>query len=85
MYSLVFTEVAKKQLEKLDSRLKGQVEKGLHRISQNPKLGKPLRGELKGIWSERVATFRVLYKIYDHRVEVLILTVEHRKKVYRGH
>ena len=59
--------------------------KGLERIRTNPKHGKPLRDELKGVWSERVATFRILYKIYEHEVEVLILTVEHRKSVYGGH
>lgn len=85
MYHLVFTETAKKQLDDLEPRIKRQVEKGLDRISKYPKLGKPLRGELKGVWSERVATFRILYKIYEHEVEVLILTIEHRRSVYGGH
>ena len=85
MYALLFTEKAKKQYEKLNSRLKGQVDKGLKRISMRPHEGKPLRGELKGIWSERVATFRILYKIYEKEIEVLVLIIEHRKTVYGGH
>lgn len=85
MYSLVFTELAKGQYENLNARLKGQVDKGLARISKNPKMGKPLRGDLKGIWSERVATFRILYKIQEADIEILILVVEHRRSVYGGH
>jgi len=85
MYGLVYTDKAKEQYEALDSRLKRQVDKGLERIRQNPQLGKPLRGELKGIWSERVATFRILYKIYNNEVEVVVLVIEHRKSVYGGH
>ena len=85
MYEIVFTETAKIQYERLTGRLKAQVDKGIDRISKNPLLGKPLRGELKGIWSERVATFRVLYKIKEHEVEVIILVIEHRKSVYGGH
>jgi mRNA interferase RelE/StbE len=85
MYGLVYTDKAKEQYEALDARLRRQVDKGLERIRQNPQLGKPLRGELKGIWSERVATFRILYKIRNKEVEVVILVIEHRKSVYGGH
>lgn len=85
MYVLLFTKTAKRQMDKLDMRIRRQVEKGLERISKAPRLGKRLRGELKGIWSERVATFRILYKIREAEVEVLVLTIEHRKIVYGGH
>ncbi len=85
MYDLLFTETAKAQYEKLDSRLKKQVDKGLERIAANPKTGKPLRGELKGIFSERVATFRILYKIQKKEIQVLVLVIEHRKSAYGGH
>ena len=85
VYRLLFTERAKQQYDALDARLKQQVDKGLDRITRNPKLGKPLRGQLRGIWSERVATFRILYKLYEEEIEVLILIIEHRKSVYGGH
>ncbi len=85
MYQILFTDKARRQYDALDARLRKQVDKGLTRIATNPKLGKPLRDDLKGIWSERVSTFRILYKIYEHRVEVLVLVIEYRKLVYGGH
>ena len=85
MYAILFTEQAKKQYEALEGKLRRQVDKGLQRIARAPKRGKPLRNELKGIWSERVATFQILYKIYEQQVEVLVLVIEHRKSVYGGH
>lgn len=85
MYLLLFTDIAKRQYEGLSPRLKRHVDKGLERIIKNPENGKPLRGELKGIWSERVSTFRILYKIYKSQIEILVLTIEHRKSVYGGH
>jgi len=85
MFGLIYTDKAREQYEALDARLRRQVDKGLERIRQNPQSGKPLRGELKGIWSERVATFRILYRIRNREVEVLILVIEHRKSVYGGH
>lgn len=85
MYRVIFTAKAKKQYQTLGKRLKRQVDKGISRIARNPKIGKPLGGELKGIRSERVSTYRILYKIYEDRIEILILVIEHRKSIYGGH
>jgi mRNA-degrading endonuclease RelE of RelBE toxin-antitoxin system len=85
VFELVFTETAQVQYDGLNPRLKKQVDRGLERVAANPRGGKPLGGSLKGIWSERVATFRILYRIFDERIEVLVLVIEHRKSVYGGH
>ncbi|MDX2053543.1 MAG: type II toxin-antitoxin system RelE/ParE family toxin [Polyangiaceae bacterium] len=73
------------QYEQLDPRLTRQIDKALGRIQSQSEMGKPLRGELHGIWSERVSLFRILYKINRSTIEVLILVIEHRKLVYGGH
>lgn len=50
----------------------------------NPhRVGKPLRGDLLGIWSARRGTYRVLYRINDSSREVIVLRVEHRRDAYR--
>jgi len=85
VFELVFTRTAQKQYDRLNPRLRKQVDRGLDRIAANPRGGKSLGGSLKGIWSERVATFRILYKILDERIEVLVLVIEHRKSVHGGH
>jgi len=85
VYRLVFTELARHQYDELAPRLARQVDKALGRLQANPQTGKPLRGELHGIWSERVSSFRILYKINRPTIEVLILVIEHRKLVYGGH
>ncbi len=50
-------------------------------LKENPKAGKPLVGPLKGRWSLRVGDYRILYEIT--RETVVILTVNHRREVYR--
>lgn len=82
---LVFTQTAQRQYDRLNPRLRKQVDRGLERVAHNPRGGKPLGGSLKGIWLERVATFRILYKIFDERIEVLVLVIEHRKSVHGSH
>lgn len=50
----------------------------------NPhRVGKQLRGDLAGIHSARRGTYRVLYRINEHRHEVVVLRVEHRRDAYR--
>lgn len=47
-------------------------------------VGKPLRGELAGIWSARRGTYRVLYRIVEESHEVVVLSVQHRRDAYRA-
>jgi len=52
-------------------------------IAEPRRVGKPLRGELTGIWSARRGTYRILYRIHDDPGEVIVLRIEHRRDVYR--
>jgi mRNA interferase RelE/StbE len=47
--------------------------------------GKPLLGELKGYWRLRVGDYRVIYKIKEDIVEVLVIKVGIRRddEVYK--
>lgn len=47
------------------------------------RVGKPLRGDLAGVWSARRGTYRVLYRIHERRREVVVLRVKHRRDAYR--
>lgn len=53
-------------------------------IEQPRRVGKPLRGELAGIWSARRGTYRILYRVRDQPPEVIVLRIEHRRDAYRG-
>ena len=45
--------------------------------------GKALAGELAGFWRYRVGAYRLICRIEDERLVVLILEVGHRREVYR--
>lgn len=54
-------------------------------LVENPqRVGKPLRGDLAGIYSARRGTYRVLYRINEPLHEVVVLRIDHRRDVYRG-
>ena len=53
-------------------------------LLDNPRrVGGALRNELKGVWSARRGTYRILYRIDDQRREVIDLRTGHRRDIYR--
>jgi mRNA interferase RelE/StbE len=46
------------------------------------RFGRPLTGDLKGLWRYRVGDYRIVAAIEDNRFIVLIVTVGHRREVY---
>jgi mRNA interferase RelE/StbE len=53
-------------------------------LAENPyRVGKALRFELEGKHSARRGNYRVVYEIFDTRVEVQNIAVRHRADAYR--
>lgn len=53
-------------------------------IANPHRLGKPLRGDLAGLWSARKGTYRILYRINDDLREVIVVRIEHRRDANRA-
>jgi mRNA interferase RelE/StbE len=52
--------------------------------SQDPRrLGQALTGDRKGLWRYRVGDYRIVAAIEDDRFVVLVVTIGHRREVYR--
>ena len=53
-------------------------------LANNPhRVGKALRAPLEGLYAARRGEFRVIYRIDETQVLVLVVTIEHRRDVYR--
>ena len=83
MLELSYTAEAKSRIKRLNIRVKRQLEKALGRISGDPALGKRLTGELSGFVSYRLGDYRVLYKVFHSENKIIVMTVGHRKDVYK--
>ena len=44
--------------------------------------GKPLHGLLKGLWRYRIESYRILCKIEDDTLTILVIAAGHRSKIY---
>lgn len=53
-------------------------------LAENPRrVGKRLRAPLEGLHVARRGEFRVVYRIDEGSVTVLVVTIRHRQSVYR--
>ena len=68
--------VAREVRDFLEKRIKG---------ADDPTLfGKPLRGALKGFWRYRIKDHRILCRLEDRVLIVVVIAVGHRSTVYDG-
>ena len=72
-----------KFLKKLDKNEREIVFKKIEKLSKNPEMGKSLTGNMVGIHSLRIGKFRVLYRILNERLIVIVIDIGHRKNVYK--
>jgi len=84
VYKVAYLDSVEEDLKKLD---KSTVKKILNRIetylAQDPKgLGKPLKGDFQGYWRYRWGDYRVIYKISEREILILVLRISNRKDVY---
>jgi mRNA interferase RelE/StbE len=83
LYSLKIKQSAFNEIQRLDKPDRKRLVEAIDNLTDNPHVGKLLKGEFSGLRRIRVGSFRVIYEINEGEVLVLILRIAHRKKVYR--
>jgi len=83
MYTVLFSDEAMHAVKRLDAKTKSQIRKAVDRIALDPFEGKELKAELRGMYSYRSGDYRIVYSVEKERIVVMILTVGHRKDVYK--
>lgn len=86
-WNVELSESADRDLGKLDPQARNRILRFLHervaRLDDPRSLGQALRGSRLGeFWRYRVGDYRLMSKIEDDRLVVLVLRVGHRKEIY---
>lgn len=86
-YSIEYDPKVIKQLRKMDpqsSRLLLQwINKNIVHCEDPRISGKALTGNYSGFWRYRVGQFRIITKIEDDKLIILVVSIDHRKNIYR--
>jgi len=87
IWTVEIDDRAAKELRKLDPGVQGRILRFLRErvaTAGDPRrLGRPLTAAKTGLWRYRVGAYRLVCRIEDERVVVLLLTIGHRREVYR--
>ncbi len=87
-YSVELSAEVDRELSKLDRQHSKRILKFLHeplaKLDDPRSVGQALHGSQLGeFWKYRVGDYRLICKIEDDRLVVLVLRVGHRKEIYR--
>ncbi|WP_415713759.1 type II toxin-antitoxin system RelE family toxin [Maridesulfovibrio sp.] len=85
-WTVEYTSKAKKSLRKLDKKVAERILDYMDDLPEDPRgKGKALLGNLDGFWRYRVGDYRVLAKLEDDKLIILVVEAGHRRKIYGGH
>ena len=82
-YSIRFTSTSRKQFQAFTVKVREELANVLEELAKDPLMGKPLQGPLKGLRSYRIGKLRIVYKQIKTHLEVIVISIERRKSVYR--
>jgi mRNA interferase RelE/StbE len=86
-WKVSFLIKARKQLESLDQAAQKRILNFLFErllASPDPRLlGKTLVGELEGLIRYRVGDYRLICRLEDRALTILVIEVGHRREIYR--
>lgn len=84
VYSVELTTGAEKQLDKLPDATRNRIIDVLERLGENPRHPgiKKLAGE-EGLYRVRAGDHRIVYRVEDNRLLVLVVKIGHRREIYR--
>ena len=83
MYAVEFLPSAVRTLAKLEPVVRRRIARRIDRLAEDPRSGAvKLRG-VDDVWRARVGDYRILYLIEDDRLVVVVISVGHRRDVYR--
>jgi mRNA interferase RelE/StbE len=86
-WRIEFVPSAAKELKKLGkteaARIVGTLETRIAARDDPRELGSALAGDLGGLWRWRIGDYRVVARIENERITILVVRVAHRREVYR--
>lgn len=82
-YQVILPKSVQKELDRLPDEIAKRILTRLTALETNPRPAdvKKLKG--RDAWRLRVGDYRVIYEIHDRVLQILVITIGHRRDVYR--
>ena len=83
IYSVFIEKSAKKELTKIGLPDRDRIITAIRKLSENPRPLKVKKLTGREAWRIRIGNYRVIYEIKDDQLIVLVITIGHRREIYR--
>jgi mRNA interferase RelE/StbE len=82
-YQVILPKSVQKELDRLPDDVANRILQRLAGLETNPRPAdvKKLKG--RDAWRIRVGDYRVIYEIHDRVLQIIVITVGHRREIYR--
>lgn len=82
-FQVILPKSVQKELDRLPDEITNRILTRLSALETNPRPAdvKKLKG--RDAWRIRVSDYRVIYEIHDRVLQIIVITVGHRREVYR--
>jgi mRNA interferase RelE/StbE len=82
-YRVILPKSVQKELDRLPDEVVRRILARLAQLETDPRPAdvKKLKG--RDAWRIRVGDYRVIYEIHDRQLEILVITIGHRREIYR--
>ncbi|MGI8416720.1 MAG: type II toxin-antitoxin system RelE family toxin [Nakamurella sp.] len=84
-YQVTLTPAAARQLRKFDPQVRRRLQAAIELLATQPR--PPAATQLvggAGEWRVRTGDYRVVYEIHEQGLLVMVLSIGHRREIYRG-
>ena len=85
-FRIELSNQAGKILEKMiakEPQMYKRVARVLDNLEEDPFLGKALKGQLKGRYSYRIGSFRIIYKVQRNILIIYVIDIGHKRDIYK--
>lgn len=82
-YAVNILRSAQKELGKINHRDQPKIISAIKALADNPRPSGSKKLSGRPAWRIRIGTYRVIYEIHDDRLIILVVSIGHRKEVYK--
>lgn len=82
-YTIFIERYAQKQILKLDKKIIPLIKKAIAELADNPRPPKCKKLKGEDAYRIRVSNYRIIYEINDDKIIVIVVSVGHRKDIYK--
>ena len=82
-FQVILSKSVQKELDRLPDEIANRILARLAGLETNPRPAdvKKLKG--RDAWRIRIGDYRVIYEIHDRVLQIIVITVGHRREIYR--